>query len=47
MTSLTQLWSEKTGEFTTIQKAIIGLTLSFILSTSVFALVLLIMEFTK
>lgn len=47
MTSLTQFWTEKTGEFTTIQKAIIGLTLSFIISTSAFALILLFMEFTK
>lgn len=47
MTSLAQLWSEKTVEFTTIQKAIIGLTLSFIVSTSVFALIMLFLEFTR
>ncbi len=47
MAILTQLWSEKTNEFTTTQKAVIGLTLAFIFTTSLFAMALLFMEFTR
>ena len=37
MTLLTQIWSEKTSDFTTAQKAIIGLTTAFIFATSFIA----------
>lgn len=47
MAILTQLWSEKTNEFTTVQKTVIGTTLAFIFTTSLFAMALLFMEFTR
>lgn len=47
MAILTQIWSEKTNEFTTSQKAVIGLSTAFIFSTSFIALILLAIEFTK
>lgn len=44
MPVLTQLWKEKTNEFTSIQKAVIGATLAFILTTSLYAMVLISIE---
>ena len=47
MTALTQLWKEQTSGFSLVQKAVIGIILSFILLTAVFALVLVYFELTK
>ncbi|MFD0977556.1 hypothetical protein [Salinimicrobium gaetbulicola] len=47
MAILTQIWSEKTNEFSTSQKAVLGLTTAFIFSTSFVALILLAIEFGK
>ena len=47
MAILTQIWSEKTNEFSTSQKAVLGLTTAFIFSTSFAALILLAIEFGK
>ncbi|MFD0977557.1 hypothetical protein [Salinimicrobium gaetbulicola] len=47
MSLLTQIWSEKTNDFTTTQKAVLGLTVAFIFSTSFIALILLAIEFAK
>ncbi|MCY2686187.1 hypothetical protein [Salinimicrobium sp. TH3] len=47
MTVLTQLWKEQTTGFSLVQKAVIGIILSFILFTAIFALVLVYLELTK
>ncbi|MFD2517062.1 hypothetical protein [Salinimicrobium flavum] len=47
MTALTQLWKEQTTGFSFVQKAIIGVTLSFILFTALSALILVYLEITK
>ncbi|MCC8360994.1 hypothetical protein [Salinimicrobium sediminilitoris] len=47
MTVLTQLWKEQTAGFSLVQKAVIGIILSFILFTAIFALVLVYFELTK
>ncbi len=44
MPVLLQLWNEKTNDFTTIQKAVIGATVAFIFTTSFYAMVLISME---
>ncbi len=44
MPVLLQLWNEKTTEFNTLQKAVIGATLAFIFTTSFYAMVLISME---
>ncbi len=44
MPVLLQLWKEKTNEFTTAQKAVIGATLAFIFTTSLYAMVLISLE---
>ncbi|WP_324719884.1 hypothetical protein [Salinimicrobium sp. HB62] len=47
MTALAQLWKDQTSGFSMVQKAVIGIILSFILFTAVFALFLVYMELTK
>lgn len=47
MTALTQLWKEQTFGFSTIQKALLGFIVLFILFTAVSALVLVYLELTK
>ena len=47
MTALAQLWKDQTSGFSLIQKAVIGIILSFILATAIFALVLVYLELTK
>ncbi|WP_156879227.1 hypothetical protein [Salinimicrobium xinjiangense] len=47
MTALTQLWKDQTSDFSMIQKAILGLILSFIIITAISALVLVYFELTK
>ena len=47
MTVLTKLWKEQTTGFSLVQKAVIGIILSFILFTAIFALVLVYLELTK
>lgn len=47
MTALSQLWKDQTTGFSTVQKAILGLIISFILFTAISALVLVYLELTK
>lgn len=47
MTALAQLWKDQTSGFSLIQKAVIGIILTFILFTAIFALVLVYLELTK
>jgi len=47
MTALAQLWKDQTAGFSLVQKAVIGVILSFILITAAFALGLVYMELTK
>lgn len=47
MTVLTQLWKEQTADFSLVQKAIIGVILSVILTIALAALVLVYLELTK
>jgi hypothetical protein len=47
MTALTQLWKAQTAGFSMIQKAILGLIVSFIIFTAIFAVILVYFEITK
>ncbi|NJW53041.1 hypothetical protein [Salinimicrobium oceani] len=47
MTALSQLWKNQTTGFSLVQKAILGLIISFILITAISALVLVYLELTK
>lgn len=47
MTVLTQIWKDQTSGFSSLQKAILGLIVSFIIFTAISALVLVYFELTK
>lgn len=47
METLTYIWEEKTGDFTTVQKVVIGTVLTFIAAVSVSAMVLLYLDIAK
>ncbi len=47
MTVFTQLWKNQTEGFSFVQKIIIGIILSFILVTAIFAIGLVYLELTK
>ncbi|MFV8836915.1 hypothetical protein [Salinimicrobium soli] len=47
MAVLTKIWEEKTYDFSPVQKAVLGVILSFIFSTALLAIFLLYLEFTK
>ncbi len=47
MAVLNQIWSEKTSDFTIIQKTVVALILLFIFATALFALGLVYMELSK
>ncbi len=47
MTDLTQLWKDQTSGFSTVQKAILGLIVTFIIFTAISALILVYLELTK
>lgn len=46
MNALTNIWSTYTAEFSTIQKVIIAIVLTFIVSVAFLAIVLLFLEIT-
>lgn len=46
MNALTNIWSTYTAEFSTIQKVIIAIVLTFIVSVAFLAVVLLFLEIT-
>lgn len=47
MDALINMWTNYTGEFSTVQKVIIAVVLAFILCVALMAVVLLIMELTQ
>ncbi len=47
MNALLNLWSNYTAEFSTIQKVIIALVLTFIVCVAMLAIVLLFLELTQ
>jgi hypothetical protein len=47
MNALTNMWKNYTVEFSTAQKVIVAIVLGMILIIALFAIVLVILEFTK
>ncbi|MFV8838920.1 hypothetical protein [Salinimicrobium soli] len=47
MSALTNIWKNYTHEFSTVQKVIIGIVLGVIFLTAIYAIVMVILEFTQ
>ena len=47
MSALTNIWKNYTHEFSTVQKVIIGIVLGVIFLTTIYAIVMVILEFTQ
>lgn len=47
MTALSELWKDQTSGFSLIQKAVVGVILTFIVLTAIIALILVYFELTK